>query len=421
MVRKGLRPSFRFGFIRPWKQARYAEVFPFRRSWPAILILLVLDIVFLIPAITTFREAISLWSQPDDLFNLVAALFISFWLLGWSIAPILLTLLLLALVFGRESVRAGPRYFEICLGLSGLGMAMRYDPGSMRNLRIEYPDKGSGKSWRGPHLAFDYGANSGEFGSDIDEQSLEPIRSLIETATGIRLREGEATVEELNEHWEMGGGEDSQKTEPVLYKQVARDDGVELTSGSTLALIAANMIPVAGTLFYGWELGTVLVLYWAESAIIGFYNLLKIAVIGRWLVLLAGPFFLGHFGGFMAGHFLFLYMLFVKGPIEGVSEPTGLGEVWQLFYALWPALTALFISHGLSFFQNFINRGEYRERTVKDQMSEPYSRIIFMHVVIIFGGGLTLVLGDATPVILLIIGLKILFDVRAHLKEHRVK
>ena len=81
----------------------------------------------------------------------------------------------------------------------------------------------------------------------------------------------------------------------------------------------------------------------------------------------------------------------------------------------------MFISHGLSFFQNFINRGEYRERTVKDQMSEPYSRIIFMHLVIIFGGGLTLVLGDATPVILLIIGLKILFDVRAHLKEHRVK
>ena len=228
-------------------------------------------------------------------------------------------------------------------------------------------------------------------------------------------------MEELNEHWEMGGGEDSQKTEPVLYKHVARNGGVELTSGSTLALIAANMIPVAGTLFYGWELGTVLVLYWAESAIIGFYNLLKIAVIGRWLVLLAGPFFLGHFGGFMAGHFLFLYLLFVNGPIEGVSEPTGLGEVWQLFYAIWPALTALNISHGLTIFQNIINRGENRERTVKDQMSEPYSRIIFMHQVIIFGGGLTLVLGDATPVILLIIGLKILFDVRAHLKEHRVK
>ena len=56
---------------------------------------------------------------------------------------------------------------------------------------------------------------------------------------------------------------------------------------------------------------------------------------------------------------------------------------------------------------------------MKDQMSEPYSRIIFMHLVIIFGGGLTLVLGEPTPVLLLVIGVKILLDVRAHLREHR--
>ena len=92
--------------------------------------------------------------------------------------------------------------------------------------------------------------------------------------------------------------------------------------------------------------------------------------------------------------------------------------MWQLFSGLWPALLALFVSHGFSFFHNFIGRGEYRGRTVKDQMSEPYSRIIFMHLVIIFGGGLTLVLGEATPVLVLIIAVKILFDVRAHLREH---
>ena len=71
-------------------------------------------------------------------------------------------------------------------------------------------------------------------------------------------------------------------------------------------LIFANLVPVAGTLFFGWRLSDVMVLYWAESAIIGFFNLCKIAVIGRWFALLAGPFFLGHFGGFMAVHFLFI-------------------------------------------------------------------------------------------------------------------
>ena len=86
--------------------------------------------------------------------------------------------------------------------------------------------------------------------------------------------------------------------------------------------------------------------------------------------------------------------------------------------ALWPALLALFLSHGLSFFVNFIGRGEYLSRTVKDQMSEPYSRIIFMHLVLIFGGGLTLVIGQATPVLVVVIVLKIWMDLRAHLREH---
>ena len=420
MVRQGLRPAFRFGLIRPRAEQRYSEVFPFRRSWPAIIIILVLDIVFLFPAISTFREALELWQQPDDLFNLVAALFISFWLLGWSIAPMLLTTLLVALLFGRESVHAGPGYFEICLGLPGLGVAMQYEPGRMRNLRIEYPEQKSGKSWRGPHIAFDYGANSGEFGSDVSEQSLEPIRDCLERAAGVKLRDGEATDEELAGEWEAPPKEKPAETQgSAVYDRIVKDEGLSLTSGSTLVLIAANLFPVAGAVFFGWNLGLVMVLYWAESAIIGFYNLLKIIVIGRWFALLAGPFFLGHFGGFMAVHFLFLYTIFIKGPAAATSEGTGLGEVWQMFYGLWPALLALVFSHGYSFLQNFLGRGEYRGRTVNNQMSEPYSRIIFMHLVIIFGGGLTLVLGDSTPVLLLVIGLKILFDVRAHLREHR--
>jgi hypothetical protein len=419
MIRKGLRPRLRFGVTSPGANHRYAEVFPLRRSWPAIAILLVLDVVFLIPAISTFQEAVSLWRQPEDLFNLVAALFITFWLLGWSLAPILMTALLIALLFGRESVQAGQGYFEISLGLPRVGMTMRYEPARMRNLRIEYPEKGSGKSWRGPHLAFDYGANSGEFGSGVSEQSLEPIRACIERATGITLRDGEATAEELAGAWETAEEQRAPATpKPAVYDRIVQDDAVSLTSGSTLALIAANLIPFAGAVFMGWDLGLVLVLYWAESAIIGFYNLLKIVVIGRWMALPAGIFFLAHFGGFMAGHFLFLYTFFIEG-LTGGDEAVSLDEVTQMFYGLWPALAALFLSHGYSFLRNFIGHGEYRLRAVKDQMSEPYSRIVFMHLVIIFGGGLTLALGEPTPVLLLVIGLKILLDVRAHLREHR--
>jgi len=132
---------------------------------------------------------------------------------------------------------------------------------------------------------------------------------------------------------------------------------------------------------------------------------------------LMGPFFIGHFGGFMSVHFLFLYTIFVN-PKEGMASANDLAEVAQLFYTLWPALAALFISHGFSFYKNFMGRQEYRGRTLNQQMTEPYSRIIFMHLVLIFGGGLSLILGNPAPVLILVIGLKIYFDVKAHLKQH---
>ena len=43
-----------------------------------------------------------------------------------------------------------------------------------------------------------------------------------------------------------------------------------------LALVVANLVPVAGMVFMGWELSDVMVLYWAESAIIGLFNIAKI-------------------------------------------------------------------------------------------------------------------------------------------------
>jgi hypothetical protein len=103
----------------------------------------------------------------------------------------------------------------------------------------------------------------------------------------------------------------------------------------------------------------------------------------------------------------------------GPQDTSGgdLAEVGQMFISMWPALAALFLSHGLSFFKNFIGRREYASRTTKDQMGEPYTRVVLMHLVIIFGGGLALILGSPTPVLLLVIAGKIAFDVRAHIKE----
>ena len=416
MIRKGIRPVIRPALDMAGKRGEFRKVMPFRRAWLAIGILAVFDLVFLIPAITTFQQAATQWGRFDDLFDLVSALFLSAWLLGWSIAPILMTTVLALMLFGREVLRVRPGEVEIFIGLPLIGVAARYRVAAMRNLRLESPAAKSGKSWRGTHLAFDYGANDAAFGSDFDHDDLDGIRAAIARHAGVAVRTGSAHDHELSGRW---------PTEPAMELIAAQEEEaplsgatqpLSLASPSALVLIAANLVPLAGSVFWGWQLSDVMVLYWAESGIIGFYNILKMALISRWLAIPAGLFFLSHFGAFMAVHFLFIYSIFVQGLQGGGGD---LGDVRMLFVALWPALAALFLSHGLSFVVNFMGRREYTTRSIRSQMSEPYRRIVFMHLVLIFGGGLALILGAPTPVLWLVIVVKIWVDMRAHLKERK--
>ena len=48
------------------------------------------------------------------------------------------------------------------------------------------------------------------------------------------------------------------------------------TSRSAIALLIANAIPLIGVLFFGWSLLTILVLFWIENGIVGFWNLPRI-------------------------------------------------------------------------------------------------------------------------------------------------
>jgi hypothetical protein len=88
---------------------------------------------------------------------------------------------------------------------------------------------------------------------------------------------------------------------------------------------------------------------------------------------------------------------------------------------LWPALAALFVSHGVSFAVNFIARREYVGETLTGLMSAPYKRIIVMQLTIIFGGWILLAVKSPTPALVLLILLKLAVDVHAHKREHSVK
>jgi hypothetical protein len=142
-------------------------------------------------------------------------------------------------------------------------------------------------------------------------------------------------------------------------------------------------------------------------------------VVGKLGALLTVPFFVGHFGAFMAAHFAFVYALFVHGGGQIPRDAGAYDELRTIFLPLWPALAALAVSHGISFFLNFIGNREYAGNSTSALMAAPYKRIIVMHVTVILGGWIVLALGTPAPALLVLVVLKLIVDMRAHRREHR--
>jgi hypothetical protein len=321
--------------------------------------------------------------------DLAGLLFRLFWILGWSIGVAVLGVLTVLFLFYRESLYlAGGRLLSVPR-IGPLRMVAEYDLAGVRNVRME-PEKD------GVRVRFDYGEGSRSLGGVMPPAQAERIVAAIRAAAPAMSRT-------------IGAPEPARKVEAEPLEPPPR--------GSALALVVANLVPLAGVLLAGWRLDQVMVLFWAESAIVAVYTLAKMALVGRWLAIPAGVFFLGHFGAFMAIHFLFVYEIFVRGVHATGREPPLAQALSGVFVPLWPALLALVLSHGLSFTLNFVGRGERRGATLRALMAAPYNRVVLMQLTLIFGGGLALALNDTRPALALLVALKIGADLLAHRRE----
>ncbi len=87
---------------------------------------------------------------------------------------------------------------------------------------------------------------------------------------------------------------------------------------------------------------------------------------------------------------------------------------------IW-AVIGLTISHGISFWENYILGQEYKSSSLKRLMHQPYQRIIVMHIAIIAGGIFVMKLNSPLPLLIILVLLKISFDLYLHKKSHKVK
>lgn len=259
----------------------------------------------------------------------------------------------------------------------------------------------------------------------------------------------------------------------ALYRRTA-------TSRSALVLLVANGIPLVGVLFFDWSLLTILIVYWIENGIVGFWNLPRIVLaqgsampalpplpdaaaaaatsdagatpgfvrivgstrlpsVGR---LALAVFFLVHYGMFWFVHGIFVFALptfLGAGPVVGTTEcvwgpgvfpsgtPGGFPGVDACAAGPFGALdsssvtiaaAALFLSHGASFLFNYLGAGEYLTASPTAQMGAPYGRVVVLHLTIIFGAFAVAILGSPVGALLILVGLKTAFDLGLHLRQH---
>jgi hypothetical protein len=198
--------------------------------------------------------------------------------------------------------------------------------------------------------------------------------------------------------------------------------------GAVVALVVANAIPLVGVLFLGWNVWTILTIYWLENGVVGIFNVLKMAKVedpaggpsSSTIKMTMIPFFLMHYGMFWVVHGIFVLILpqFQAFGGNGV-EPGGGASFLSDPLAFLIVLGGLFISHGVSYRLNYIGRGEYKRTTVARQMAAPYGRLAVLHITIIIGGMAIAFTGASVAAVVVLVILKTALDLGLHLAEHR--
>lgn len=179
---------------------------------------------------------------------------------------------------------------------------------------------------------------------------------------------------------------------------------------TTLTLLAINVATIVIALLFEWSLLHLVITFWFQSVIIGYFNYKKLKSLERG----TGPmssffskFFLMHYGGFHAVYALFL-LIFVSFQITGQSFD------WLDLLSLTLGMGAFFFTHLQSFTQNWPReKGSANSLTL---FYFPYVRIVPMHLTILVGFMMPSQAG-----LMIFMLLKTFADVGMHMFEHRDK
>jgi hypothetical protein len=204
-----------------------------------------------------------------------------------------------------------------------------------------------------------------------------------------------------------------------------------LSKPSALLLLAANLTPLAGVVFWGWDAFVLLMLYWLETAVIAFWTIVRIALMPRSALgkvhfegsdrpaapLALAAFFTVHAGIFMGVHFVFLWTLFSGAWSKKIHGVHGFVDQMIVGTGLWLPLLALFAVRGalmtfeaaepslrraLRLAPRRPEKGALKLGPAETVLFGLYVRIFVMQATILIGAWFAILLGTAGAYVFLI-------------------
>lgn len=192
----------------------------------------------------------------------------------------------------------------------------------------------------------------------------------------------------------------------------------KLWDASATALLATNLFTMFLALWQKWNVGDLMLAYWAQSVTIGYFNFQRMRSLKDFTT--AGLkmngssvrstktvqrevswFFAAHYGLFHVVYFIFLLAGAVKAELD---------LPWVLL-----SVVGFIANHAFSYRHNRVS-DEGRKINIGTLLFFPYARIIPMHLTIIFGG--LFISKSNSLVLLLFLALKTIADLIMHFVEH---
>ena len=187
---------------------------------------------------------------------------------------------------------------------------------------------------------------------------------------------------------------------------------------SVVPLLLSNFLTIAWALFEGWRVIDVMLVYWVQSVVIGYFNYHRIMDLKEFSTenfsinkrrpeptaetkKHVALFFAAHYGGFHAA-----YLAFILSNNSGEISLSSIGII--------ACVVAFILNHQYSYRFNK-ERDSQRVPNIGTMMFFPYARIVPMHLLI----GLAASLGSESVIALLIfLSLKTGAAVIMHMVEH---